>query len=259
MKLKYLLLLPLITLVFLNSSCTSYKNIPYYQDLNVDSVTTERIENNLQLIIQPGDLLGIHVTSANPDADSKYNYNLERAFGNSNLDRAEENAVVGHLVDPEGNVTMPTIGKFKVSGLTTFEIAKLVESKLLIDLKAPNVNVRIQNFRISVLGDVKNPGTFIVTNERINVNEALSRAGDLNITGVRNKILLIREFEGTRTYVPIDLTSKATIKSPYYYLRNNDVLYVKPNRARAEDNGSTFQRAGLIVSVLSIIAILLQR
>jgi polysaccharide export outer membrane protein len=258
MNLKHLLIFSLIVLVFANSSCTSYKNIPYFQNLNRDSITTESIENYSQLTIQPGDLLGIHVSSLNNEADSKYNYNLERAFGNSNLDRAEENAVVGYLVDPNGDIRLPSIGTLKVSGLTTFEIAKILEKKLLIDLKDPTVNVRIQNFRVSVLGDVKNPGTFLISNERLTLTEALSRAGDLNITGIRD-ILLIREINGKRTYVPIDLTSKDIIKSPYYYLKNNDVVYVKPNRARAEDNGATFQRAGLIVSVLSIIAILLQR
>lgn len=258
MNIKHLLFLPLIVFVFINSSCTSYKNIPYFQNVTRDSITTENIENYSQLTIQPGDLLGIHVTSLNNEADSKYNYNLERAFGNSNLDRAEENAVVGYLVDPNGDIRLPSIGVVRVSGLTTFDIAKLLETKLLVDLKEPVVNVRIQNFKISILGDVKNPGTYTIINERISLTEALSRAGDLNITGIRN-ILLIREFNGKRTYVPVDLTSKSFVSSPYYYLKNNDVVYVKPNRARSEDNGSTFQRAGLIVSVLSIIAILLQR
>ncbi|MBD1393338.1 polysaccharide biosynthesis/export family protein [Mucilaginibacter glaciei] len=258
MNIKRLLFLSIVAIVITASSCTSYKNIPYFQNVNRDSIFTETITNYSQLTIQPADLLGIHVTSLNNEADAKYNYNLERAFGNSNLDRAEENAVVGYLVDQDGNIKMPSIGTIKVSGLTTTQIARLLETKLLLDLKQPTVNVRIQNFKISILGDVKNPGTFNITNERITLSEALSRSGDLNITGIRS-ILLIRELEGKRTYVPIDLTSKDIITSPYYYLKNNDVIYVKPNRARSEDNGSTFQRAGLIVSVLSIIAILLQR
>ncbi|MFA6085495.1 polysaccharide biosynthesis/export family protein [Mucilaginibacter sp.] len=258
MNIKHLLFLSLIVFVFTNSSCTSYKNIPYFQNISRDSITTENIENYSQLTIQPGDLLGIHVTSLNNEASAIFNYNLERPYGNSNLDRAEENAVVGYLVDPDGKITLPSVGTVKVTGLTTFAIAEMLKAKLLVYLKEPNVNVRIQNFKISVLGDVKNPGTYTIINERISLTEALSRAGDLNITGIRN-ILLIREFEGKRTYVPIDLTSKSFVTSPYYYLKNNDVVYVKPNRARSEDNGSTFQRAGLIVSVLSIIAILLQR
>lgn len=258
MKFKHLLFFSLIALIVVNSSCTSYKNIPYFQNVSQDSITTETINNYSVLTIQPGDLLGVHVSSLNKEADAVYNYNLERAYGNSNLDRAEENAVVGYLVDTEGNIKMPNIGTFKVSGLSTFQITKLIEDKLQMYLKQPNVNVRIQNFRVSVLGDVKNPGSYLVQNERLTLTEALSRAGDANITGIR-KILLIREIEGKRIYVPIDLTSKSILSSPYYYLKNNDVVYVRPNRARSEDNGSTFQRAGLIVSVLSIIAILLQR
>lgn len=258
MNLKNLLKVLLIGLVLFNFSCTSYKNIPYFQNVSRDSITVEPIQNYSQLTIQPGDLLGIHVSSLNIEASSIFNYNLERPFGNSNLERSEENAVTGYLVSSDGFIRMPMIGEVQVSGLTTLAITKVLETKLSTVLKGVTVNTRILNFKVSVLGDVKNPGSFVLTNERITLTEALSRAGDLNITGIRN-ILLIREVDGKRIYVPIDMTSKNIITSPYYYLKNNDVIYVKPNRARAEDNGSTFQRAGLIVSVLSIIAILLQR
>jgi polysaccharide export outer membrane protein len=239
-------------------SCTSYKSVPYFQDLATDSIRTELIDNYTQLTIQPNDLLGIHFNSLNNEASAMFNYNLERPNGASNLDKAEESAVVGFLVDKEGNIHLPIIGAVQVKGVTTLEAGNLLEEKLTSVLTKPKVNVRIQNFKISVLGDVKNPGTFNIANEKINLMEGLSRAGDLNTTGIR-KILLVREIEGKRTYVPIDLTSKNIFQSPYYYLKNNDVIYVQPNRTRVENDGTTFQKVSIAVSLLSIIAILISR
>lgn len=259
MSLKNFTKLFLIALVCLGMfSCTSYKNVPYFKDLPLDSVRTESIENFSALTIQPGDLLGIHVTSQNAEASNIFNYNLERTNGTGNLDRTEENAVIGYLVDQQGNIHLPLVGEVQVKSLSTLQASQVVEAKLLTILKTPKVNIRIQNFKISVLGDVKAPGTFNVVNERITITEALSRAGDLNITGIRN-ILLVREVDGKRQYVPIDMNSKKVFTSPYYYLKNNDVLYVTPNHARAENDGSSFQRASLLISLLSVVAIILTR
>ncbi|RFZ85756.1 polysaccharide export protein [Mucilaginibacter terrenus] len=256
MKLKHLLPI-FLALAFFVSSCTSYKNVPYFQDLNRDSIHTEDITNKTPLTIQPGDLLGIHVTSMNPDASYLFNYNLERPSG-TNLDKSEQNAVVGYLVDKAGNIRLPLVGDVNVLGMSTFDIAKLLEEKLLPYLTKPRVNVRIQNFKVSVMGDVRAPGVYTINNERATVTEALSLAGDLYVTGIR-KILLVREVDGKRTYVPLDLTSKNLFNSPYYYLKNNDMIYVQPNQARAQNEGTTFQKAGLLVSALSILAILLTR
>lgn len=259
MKLKPLLTFCIAVLILSNFSCTAYKNIPYFQDLRRDSIITEDMTNITPLTIQPGDLLGVHVTSLNADASAIFNYNLERPSGNSNLDKGEENAVIGYLVDQSGNIRLPMIGDVKVQGLTTTEISKLIESKLDgTVLKQPRVNTRIQNFRISLIGDIREPKQIAVWNERITVLDALSNAGDLTVTGIR-QITLIRELDGKRMYIPLDLTSKNLFKSPYYYLKNNDIIYVQPNRARAQDDGTTFQRASIVVSVLSIIAILLTR
>ena len=147
------------------SSCTSYKNVPYFKDLATDSIRTELIDNYTPLTIQPNDLLAIHFNSLNNEASAMFNYNLERPNGTSNLDRAEESAVVGYLVDKEGNIHLPIIGSVNVKGITTLEAGNLLEEKLTSVLTKPKVNVRIQNFKISVLGDVKNPGTFNIVNE----------------------------------------------------------------------------------------------
>ncbi|MBK0380695.1 polysaccharide biosynthesis/export family protein [Mucilaginibacter segetis] len=258
MKLKHLLTLLFVAVIFFNFSCTAYKDVPYFQDISKDSINTENIENFTQLTIQPNDLLGIHFTSLNPDASAMFNYNLERPNGNNNLDKSEENAVIGYLVDMNGDIHLPMVGAVNVKGLTTLQTSELLEKKLTPYLSQPKVDTRIQNFRISVLGDVKSPNTFNVYNERITVPEALSLAGDLNVTGIR-KILLIREIDGKRTYIPFDLTKKDIFNSPYYYLKNRDVIYVQPNHSRVENDGTTFQKASIIVSLMSVIAILITR
>lgn len=259
MKLKKLFTLCIPVLLLFGFSCTSYKSIPYLQDLNRDSITREKITNYSPLTIQKGDLLALHVTSLSEEASAMFNYNLARPYGiGGNLSTPEENAVIGYYVDPEGNINLPLIGSIKATGFTTTEFSRELESKLVSVLTKPNVNVRIQNFRISILGDVRLPNTYTIQNERVTLPEALSLAGDLNITGIR-KITLIREVDGERLYVPIDLKSKSFFNSPYYFLKKNDIIYVTPNEQRAANDGSTFQRASLVVSVLSIIAILLTR
>ncbi len=142
-------------------------------------------------------------------------------------------AVVGFLVDNNGNINLPIVGQMKVAGITTTNLAEQLQySKALSIFEKPIVNVRIMNFKISVLGDVMKPDVFNIQNERITITEALSLAGDLNITAVRNNILLIREINGKREFIPIDLNSKRLFDSPYYYLKNHDVIYVTPNKAK---------------------------
>nr|WP_294941928.1 polysaccharide biosynthesis/export family protein [uncultured Mucilaginibacter sp.] len=258
MKLKHLLAFFSTAFILFNISCTPYKNIPYFQDLRRDTITTEEITNYAPLTVQPGDQLGIHFTSLNVEASAIFNYNLERPAGGGNLDRSEQNAVVGYYVDVNGNITLPLVGVIKAAGYTTAELAKIIEAAVLPYLSKPTVNIRYQNFKVSVLGDVRNPNVFPIYNERTTIAEVLSMSGDLNITGVRN-IMLVRETDGKRQYIPIDLTSKKLFSSPYYYVRKNDIIYVQPNEQRAANDGSTFQRASLVISVLSIIAVLLTR
>lgn len=258
MKLKHLFAIFIAALVLFNLSCTPYKNIPYFQDLRRDSITTENITNYTPVTIQPGDQLGIHVTSLNVEASALFNYNLERPSGGGNLDRSEQNAVVGYYVDTDGNILMPLIGAVKAQGYTTSEFGKILESKLALYTSKPNVNVRYQNFKVSVMGDVRSPNVYMIYNERTTIPEVLSMAGDLNITGIR-RIVLVRELDGKRQYIPIDLTAKDVFNSPYYYVKKNDLIYVQPNEQRAANDGSTFQRASLVISVLSIIAVLLTR
>jgi len=260
MKFKHSGVLFLLVTLFC-FSCTSYKNVPYFQDLGVDSIRTERISNYTPLLVQPGDLLAVHVNSLNYEQDLRINYNLERQSGSSAVsqDHPGENAVIGYLVDRDGNVKLPFLGNVKVAGYTTTQISTILEDQLATYLSKPVVSVRIQNFKVSVMGDVKNPGTYYSNNERFTITEALSMAGDLNTTGVRQNILLIREDNGNRKYVKIDLRSKNTITSPYFYLKNNDVIYVQPNKEKVLGSDSTLQKFALVLSALSIVAIFITR
>lgn len=243
-----------VFVVFLFSSCTSYKNIPYFK--NLDAPANEQIRNYSPLTIQPEDILGINVSSLNPEASSVFNYNLtpiEGTYVNA------DNPVMGYLVDYKGEIHVPLIGAMKVSGLTTSELRVQMKDKLLKYLKEPVVNIRILNFKVSVLGDVGRPGIYTVQNERLTLPEALTLAGDLNITARRYDVLLIREREGKREYININLNSKDLFNSPYYYLKNNDLLYIQPDRTKFAAVDQGYRNISLLLSALSIAAIIFTR
>ena len=240
------------------SSCANYQNVPYFQDLNQNSITKEDINNFSPLIIQPGDILAISVNSPSEGA-SQFGYNLNRISGatGSTDSTTPENAVIGYMVDLNGNINLPFLGQIKVAGLNTTNLTDQLQASLSNYLKKPIVNVRITNFKISVLGDVAKPDVFTIPNERVTIPEALSMAGDLNITAIR-QIFLVREINGKREYIPIDLNSKKLFNSPYYYMKNHDVLVVTPNRSKISNNNTAgFQRVSLIISALSVVALVL--
>ncbi|MXV17434.1 polysaccharide biosynthesis/export family protein [Hufsiella ginkgonis] len=253
MNLKHFITGVFMLLILFGLSCTPYKNVPYFQDLRRDTVTSEPIVNFTPSTIQAGDQLGVHVISQSKEADAIFNPATE-----VNSVNALTSPMLNYIVDSEGSIHMPLIGAVKASGQSTLALSKHLETQLSTYLKNPVVKVTVQNFKVSVFGDVKTPGSFNVPNERMTIPEVISLAGDLNVTGLR-VIMLIRETNGKREYIPIDLRSKKLFTSPYYYLQKNDVIYVQPNKARAANDGTTFQQASLIISVLSIIALLIAR
>jgi polysaccharide biosynthesis/export protein len=241
-------------LLILISSCSSYKNVPYFQDLNHNQITQDQINNYSPLLIQPADILGINVNSRNPESSAIFNYNLNHVNGGS-IDNAGENPITGYLVDEKGDIQLPLLGNLKVAGLTTSQLNAKLDEMLLTYYKDPVVNVRLINFKVSIFGDVLRPNVYNLQNERTTVTEALSLAGDLNITAKRTNIILIREQNGKRSYIPIDLTSKKLFDSPYYYLRNNDEIYVQADRVKYSQVDSRFQVASLVLAALSVVAI----
>jgi polysaccharide export outer membrane protein len=248
------------TLLFLSSCGVKYKTVPYFIDLSVDSTAKEQIKNQTVLKIQKNDILAITVNSLNPEASAIFNMGSTSSLqGNANGNVNPTNTANGFLVDQNGAIQLPLVGSVPVLGLTTAQARAALESKLKEYLKEPVVSLRLVNFRISVLGDVARPGVYPVNNERVSVSEALSLAGDLNITGVRNNVLLVREDNGVRQYIRLNLQSKALFNSQYYYLQNNDVIYVQPGAAKYASVDSSYRNVSIVLSALSVIALIISR
>ncbi len=250
----------LLIFTIIVSSCGKYKEIPYFQNLKLNNSVKENIDNYTPITIQKDDILGIFISSSSAaESTAPFNNKLSRINGN-NEDYASTNPInpfEGYLVDDKGEIQFPVLGTIKVAGLTTTQFRQNLKDKLTKYLNTPIVNARIVNFKISVLGDVAKPDVYVVKNERITVLEALSLAGDLNITAKRNDVLIIREQNGERQYVPVNLNSKDLFKSDYYYLKNNDVIYVQPGKAKYAPFDIGYRNATLIVSALSVVAIVL--
>jgi polysaccharide export outer membrane protein len=242
--------------MLLLTSCGSYKDIPYFQDLERTGLTTENIENYKPLLIKKGDILAINVSSKSPESNLIFNYNLNRVNG-SNFDTSRENPVTGYLVNEKGKINVPLLGTVNAAGSTTDSLSLDLNLKLGKFLLEPMVNIRIINLKVSVYGDVARPNTYTLQSERTTITQALSLAGDLNITGKRKNIILIREKDGKRNYIPIDLTSKKFFQTEYYYLQNNDEIYVQPDRTKYATVDRGYRTATLVLSGLSIIAIVL--
>lgn len=212
------------------------------------------------MTVQVDDILAITVSSLNSEASAIFN--LGNTSSIQGAPSGNINPILtanGFLVDKEGMIQLPIIGSIKVAGLTTNQSRRLIESKLISYLKEPVVSLRIVNLKVSVLGDVARPGVYPVSNERVSIADAISMAGDLTITGVRNNVLLIRETDGKRKYIRFDLHSKDIFSSEYFYLQNNDVLYVQPGNAKYASVDSSYRNVSIVLSALSIIALIITR
>ena len=226
------------------SSCASRKEVVYFQDIG--NFETQVNTNTFISKFKVDDLIGIHVSSLNPEASAPFNlFSGSRAMGS----QPEQ---VDYLVDQAGEIDFPVIGKLKVVGLSPDELRTLLRDRLSDYLKDPIINIRLRNFTVTVLGEVNGPGTYPVNGEQITILEALGLAGDLTIQGVRENVLVIRHFEGTKVYNRIDLTSKNMAKSPVYYLTQNDVVYVEPNQSGISSS-SLDNRATIAISIASIL------
>jgi len=251
---KYKLTLILASVLFLYS-CDSFKEVPYFQDLDHNTVIQENIRNYSTYTLQPGDILGIYISSAtNKEAAQAFTPSMNRLNGNE-MDAAPNNPIVGYLVDEKGNISMPLLGIMKVQGYTIAELRDQLLKLLPQYVGSPIVNIRITNFKISVMGDVLKPDTYTFQTDQVTLTQALSAAGDLNITAKRTNILLIREVDGKRVFVPIDLTSKKIFESPYYYLKNNDVIYVDPTQTKFATVDRGYRNVSIVIGVASVLAV----
>ncbi|MDO9137013.1 MAG: polysaccharide biosynthesis/export family protein, partial [Lutibacter sp.] len=166
---------------------------------------------------------------------------------------------ITYLVNSDGDINFPVLGKIKVEGFTIKEITSHLTEALAVYIKNPIVNIRLTNFKVTVLGEVQKPGTYPVPNERISILEAIGLAGDLTIQGKRKNMVLIREQNGKRTFIDIDLTNKEILNSPYFYLAQNDVLIVEPNKTKINSSavgpniGVIFASISTLISIIVLI------
>lgn len=206
------------------------------------------------LRIQRDDLLNISIQSSDPTASAPYNLSAAPSVATG---ATAANPINGFLVDPMGNIYLPEIGAVTVAGLTTFSARDTITTRLRKYLRDPIVNVRLQNFKFTVLGEVSRPGTFSIPNERISILEALGTAGDIGVYGNRMNVLVIREENGQRSFGRLDLHQRNIFTSPYFYLKQNDLIYVEPSKnktASVTDAGNKYLQWALpIVTVISII------
>ncbi|MBT0812307.1 polysaccharide biosynthesis/export family protein [Litoribacter ruber] len=243
--------------LILFASCTK-RNIVYFSDLPYEEINSE-IMNRTDHRIQPIDLLNISVSTLNPESNLLFNRGLLTSLGGGSSGINQASVSESYRVDNNGYINFPVLGKVEVAGLTLEEANEKLSTYLQAEAKNPIVNIRIINFRITVIGEVRNPNTFPVPTERINILEAIGLAGDLTAFGRRENVLLVRDVEGVRTTVRLDLNKKDLFSSPYYYLQQNDIIYVEPVRARAEQGSMARANISLGFSVISIVTLLLTR
>lgn len=232
--------------IFLLGSCAARKKVVYVQD--IDSKPNYDASTNYEAILKPDDLLGILVSSISPEVAAPFNIGPSgsasggsggggsSASGGSESSQGQNGGLRSYLIDNSGFVDFPIIGKIKLAGLTKSEANTLLVKKISDYITEPTVTMRILNYKISVLGEVQSPGIIESKGERISFLDALAAAGDLTIYGRRQNILLIREIEGKKTYNRIDITSSDFLNSPFYYMAQNDVIYVEPNKTRVNSS-----------------------
>tara|TARA_R110002020_G_scaffold85914_1_gene211658 strand:- start:97444 stop:98232 length:789 start_codon:yes stop_codon:yes gene_type:complete len=251
---KFLFAVVVISIGFV--SCVSKRNVLYFQD--VERLNQGIETNNYQTIIRPDDLLTITVSALNPETVIPFNPPL---VSSPTVDGTIRNTqqIQTYLVDKSGEIEFPVVGTIELGGLTRQEAINELHNILSEYIINPIINLRILNYTITVMGEVNNPGTFTVNDERITVLEALGYAGDMTIFGKRKDVIVVREENGDKSYGKLDFTSADVMNSPYYYLQQNDVVIVSPNTAQVQSSG--FNRnssifvsiAGIVISVIAIL------
>lgn len=247
-----------VAMILVLAGCGSSKNIPYFQ--NIDTISLAASRGLYDAHIMPKDMLTINVHTTDAAASAPFNLS---AAGASSSQGTTASATSGYLVDNNGNINFPIVGKIHVAGLTKGECEDLIKSKIqpyLSRTENPVITVRMSSYRVTVIGEVGSPGVIPVATEKMSIIEALAEAGDLTIYGKRDNVMLIREdAQGQKSMHRINLNDASIINSPYYYLQQNDVIYVEPNKAKAKDatiSNSTslwMSMVSILVSVASMV------
>lgn len=219
------------------SSCKPSRDLVYFSNLEESDIdTTKTITNLVTPTIQPDDVLGITVNSLSVESNMLFNQGVLGTLGSPVADGADQKTrdVEGYLVDQQGYINFPVIGRIKLGGLTRAAATDTIQNILNRDyVENPTVNIRFLNFKVTVVGEVKRPLTYVITTERINVLEAIALAGDMTAVGKRENVLIIRENNGKRTLLRVNLNDKNLLNSPNYYLQQNDIVYVEADSYKA--------------------------
>ncbi len=247
---KSLLVLSLFS-IFILDSCKSYKDIAYIQNVTPDSII--KIAENIPALITCNDALLITVASTNQAAVIAYNPPILITQPSEETDIQATTRMQTYKVNAEGYIDFPGIGKLKVAGLTTSEVEAMISKEIEPNVSDAIVKVQIEGNKVTILGEVVNPGVFGISKERLTILEALSLAKDLTIYGRRDNVLVVRETEnGEATFYRLDLTKSDIFTSPAFYLKKNDVVYVEPNKYR-KSNSSYNSSKQFNISVISTV------
>jgi len=247
---KISIYLLLFSAIFL-SSCGSTPNVVYLSNLDSTKYTQIPKAAFTQPLIQTDDILSITIQTQDVTDPSAFN---QTSNGSGNAEQ-KSTEISGFLVDEEGNVEIPIIGAVKVSGLTTNRAKDLIKLRASKYYKEPTVQVRFSNYKVTILGEVAKPAAYVLPNEKVTIFDAISLAGDLTIYGKRDNVMLMRDNGDKKDIIRLDLTSSQVVASPYYYVRQNDVIYVEPTKARTAANNSA--RTTMITIGISLATLLI--
>jgi polysaccharide export outer membrane protein len=260
-------IIALFFLIFFNS-CSTYKSIPYFRDFSDTAqpmvVKTVPFKSP---VIQTDDILSITIQTIDNDVTNLLNTNSSvnnastsmPILGSGNTGTTPQD-VNGYLVDKDGNVELPFVGKVHVAGLTTSQAKDLLSTEVNKYFNDAIVNVRYENFKITVIGEVLKPSTYIVPNEKINILDALGMAGDMTIYGQRENVLLIRDTLNDKKLIRLNLNNKDIVSSPYFYLQSSDIIYVQPNKSKMASTDAYRNRYfALAAAVLTVIIVSVNR
>lgn len=250
---------PAVLAAVLLASCSSTR-LGYFEDTNLTQQGIIAVQPN-QLKIEPADELLIVVTSELPQETSIYNlpFNVPGMTADI-LNSSVQTQKQTYIVDKEGYIKFPVLGRLHVAGMTTMQLAADLEKRISADVENPLVRVELVNFKVNVMGEVAKPGSYRFDTERVTILDALATAGDMTIFGKRDNVTVYREVDGKVTYQKLDLNDSKTIESPYYYLQQNDVIYVEPGSSRSgqaeynQNNSFKISVISTIVSAVSVIA-----
>jgi protein involved in polysaccharide export with SLBB domain len=252
MKILHVVFLGVVALL---TACASPKEVLYLQD--VDPLKVQNIDQKYEVIIHSDDMLSIMVNCKDEELALPFNMPLITYQMGSSTNYTGQQRVLGYLVNTKGDIDFPILGTIHAEGMTRAQLTEFIKNKLVSGnyIKDPLVTVQFLNFKVSVMGEVARPGSFNITGDRITLLEALSMAGDLTIYGRRDRVAVIREKDGHRTILYHDLRSSDIFKSPCYYLQQNDIVYVEPNKARAGQSSiNQNNSASVWLSAISVIS-----